>query len=43
MDLGIDINEDLEYIVCGVMDWIHLAQGDLWRVFVNAVLKLGVP
>jgi len=31
-------------VVCGVMDWMELAQNmDRWRVLVNAVMSLRVP
>jgi hypothetical protein len=37
------IRMDLEEIVWGVVEWIHLAQDrDRWRALVNAVMNLRV-
>jgi hypothetical protein len=39
-----NIKMDLREIVCGDVDWIHLAQDrDRWRALVNMVMNLRVP
>jgi hypothetical protein len=39
-----NINNDLQEVGCGYMDWIGLAQDrDRWRSLVSAVMNLGVP
>ena len=39
-----NIRPDLQEVVCVYMDCIGLAQdGDRWRTFVRAVMKLRVP
>ena len=39
-----NIKMDLQEVGCRVMHWIELAQHrDIWRVLLNAVMKLRVP
>ena len=39
-----NIRMDLQYMGCGYMDWIGLAQDrDRWRTLVSAVMNLWVP
>ena len=39
-----NIRMDLQYVGCGYMDWIGLAQDrDRWRTLVSAVMNLRVP
>jgi len=39
-----NIKMDLQKMVCGVMDWIKLAQDrDRWRALVSTVTNLRVP
>jgi len=39
-----NIRMGLQYVGCGYVDWIGLAQDrDRWRRLVSAVMNLGVP
>jgi hypothetical protein len=40
----INIKENIQKVVCRVMDWIELTQDrDRWRAVVNAEMNLRVP
>ena len=38
-----NVKMDLQEVVYGVMDWIHLGDRNRWRALVNAVMNLWVP
>jgi hypothetical protein len=38
-----EVNTNMRLREIGGIDWIHLAQENYWRAFVNTVMRLGGP